>query len=97
MTMGDETITYAINADFVINFTTETEGTTTITGTMSMDEMTLPVNETTGFTYTYDGKGEGTISVKDAESGEVTTERFTIDGNVLTLYEGEQTMTFNKQ
>lgn len=97
MTRGDETFIYAINADLVINFTTETEGTTTVTGTMSMGEMTLPVNETNGFTYTYDGKGEGTISVKDAQSGEAVTERFTIDGDVLTLYEGEQTLTCNKQ
>ena len=97
MTMYDETIVYAVDADVTVTFTTEEAGTTKTVGTVSMDEMTLPMNQTSGFSYTYDGKGEGTMTVKDQDSGADVTTRFTIDGNELTMYEGEETVVLKKQ
>lgn len=97
MTMYDETIVYAVDADVTVTFTSEEAGTTKTVGTVSMDEMTLPLNQTSGFSYTYDGKGEGTMTVKDQDSGADVTTRFTIDGNELTMYEGEETFVLKKQ
>ncbi len=97
MTMYDETIVYAVDADVTVTFTSEEAGTTKTVGTVSMDEMTLPMNQTSGFSYTYDGKGEGTMTVKDQDSGADVTTRFTIDGNELTMYEGEETFVLKKQ
>ena len=97
MTMYDETIVYAVDADVTVTFTSEEAGTTKTVGTVSMDDMTLPLNQTSGFSYTYDGKGEGTMTVKDQDSGADVTTRFTIDGNELTMYEGEETYVLKKQ
>lgn len=97
MTMYDETIVYAVDADVTVTFTSEEAGTTKTVGTVSMDDMTLPLNQTSGFSYTYDGKGEGTMTVKDQDSGADVTTRFTIDGNELTMYEGEETVVLKKQ
>ncbi|MBQ3949168.1 MAG: hypothetical protein II661_01715 [Bacteroidales bacterium] len=97
MTMYDETIVYAVDADVTLTFTSEEAGTTKTVGTVSMDDMTLPLNQTSGFSYTYDGKGEGTMTVKDQDSGADVTTRFTIDGNELTMYEGEETFVLKKQ
>lgn len=97
MTMYDETIVYAVDADVTVTFTSEEAGTIKTVGTVSMDEMTLPMNQTSGFSYTYDGKGEGTMTVKDQDSGADVTTRFTIDGNELTMYEGEETVVLKKQ
>ncbi len=97
MTMYDETIVYAVDADVTVTFTSEEAGTTKTVGTVSMDDMTLPLNQTSGFSYTYDGKGEGTMTVKDQDSGADVTTRFTIDGNELTMYEGEETFVLKKQ
>ncbi len=97
MTMYDETIVYAVDADVTVTFTSEEAGTTKTVGTVSMDDMTLPLNQTSGFSYTYDGKGEGTMTAKDQDSGADVTTRFTIDGNELTMYEGEETFVLKKQ
>ena len=97
MTMYDETIVYAVDADVTVTFTSEEAGTIKTVGTVSMDDMTLPLNQTSGFSYTYDGKGEGTMTVKDQDSGADVTTRFTIDGNELTMYEGEETYVLKKQ
>ena len=97
MTMYDETIVYAVDADVTVTFTSEEAGATKTVGTVSMDDMTLPLNQTSGFSYTYDGKGEGTMTVKDQDSGADVTTRFTIDGNELTMYEGEETFVLKKQ
>ena len=97
MTMYDETIVYAVDADVTVTFTSEEAGTIKTVGTVSMDDMTVPMNQTSGFSYTYDGKGEGTMTVKDQDSGADVTTRFTIDGNELTMYEGEETFVLKKQ
>ncbi len=97
MSMYGETIVYAVNADATLTFTTEEAGTIKTVGTVSMDDMTLPLNQTSGFTYTYDGKGEGTITTKDQNNGTEVTSRFTIDGDILTMYEGDQELKFNKK
>jgi len=95
VTMGDETIVYTLDADVLMSFTTEEAGNTNVKGTMSMDEMTLPVNETTSFTYTYDGDGNGTITTT-GQNGTNTTP-FTIDGDKLTMTDGGQTLVLTKQ
>ena len=97
MSMYGETVVYAVNADVTVTFTTEEAGTTKTVGTVSMDDMTLPLNQTSGFTYTYDGKGEGTMTMKDQDSGADVTTRFTIDGKELTMYEGEEVFVLKKQ
>jgi hypothetical protein len=97
VTMYDETVVYTLDADVLITFTSEEAGTVKTTGTYSMDDMTLPVNQTNGFTYTYDGKGEGTMTAKDPDTGVDVTSRFTIDGDVLTLYDGDEKLELKKQ
>ena len=93
----DGPVTVMIDADMILTFTTEDAGNVKTSGTMTMDGMSLPVSETSGFNYTYDGKGEGTMTTRDSETGQDIAIRFTIDGNTLTMYEGNDTFELQKQ
>ena len=64
-----------VMADVTVTFTTEEAGTTKTVGTVSMVDMTLPLNQTSGFTYTYDGDYPltRTYSIHDGDDIETYT------------------------
>lgn len=78
-----------ITVDMLLSFNSETAGTLSATA--------LGYTYSQDFTYTYDGKGEGTLTAKDPDSGIETTEPFTIDGDKLTVKEATGDIVFTKQ
>ena len=83
-----------ITAESVIEFTSATEGKVTTTA------MGMTTNKP--FTYTYDGKGKGTMTGKN-ENGVSETTDFTIDGDELSFSAVDEetgtqyTIVFKKQ
>lgn len=56
----------------------------------------LGMDDTVDFTYTYDGKGAGTMTAKD-EDGHESTLNFTIEDDKMTFTEDGQTVVLTKQ
>ena len=100
-----------ITADVTVEFTTETAGKMSVDLVMT-DELRqmfaalgmsdaeiaemLGMDDTVDFTYTYDGKGAGTMTAKD-EDGEESTLNFTIEDDKLTFTEEGHTVVLTKQ
>lgn len=100
-----------ITADVTVEFTTETAGKMSVALVMT-DELRqmfaalglsdaeiaemLGMDDTVDFTYTYDGKGAGTMTAKD-EDGHESTLNFTIEDDKLTFTEEGHTVVLTKQ
>lgn len=100
-----------ITADVTVEFTTETAGKMSVDLVMTGElrqmfaalgmsdaeiaEM-LGMDDTVDFTYTYDGKGAGTMTAKD-EDGEESTLNFTIEDDKMTFTEEGHTVVLTKQ
>ena len=100
-----------ITADVTVEFTTETAGKMSLDLVMT-DELRqmfaalgmtdaeiaemIGMDGSVDFTYTYDGKGAGTMTAKD-EDGHESTINFTIDDDKLTFTEEGQTVVLTKQ
>lgn len=100
-----------IKADVTVEFTTETAGKMSVALVMT-DELRqmfaalgmtdaeiaemLGMDDTVDFTYTYDGKGAGTMTAKD-EDGHESTLNFTIEDDKLTFTEEGHTVVLTKQ
>lgn len=100
-----------IKADVTVEFTTETAGKMSVALVMT-DELRqmfaalgmsdaeiaemLGMNDAVDFTYTYDGKGAGTMTAKD-EDGHESTVNFTIEDDKMTFSEDGHTVVLTKQ
>ncbi len=89
----DEELGMTFSATIILEFTSETDGKISINAFGEM--ITSP------FTYTYDGEGSGTITIVeglDGEVADVTTVKFTIDGDTMTATDDEGvSVVFKKQ
>ena len=100
-----------IKADVTVEFTTETAGKMSVALVMT-DELRqmfaalgmsdaeiaemLGMDDAVDFTYTYDGKGAGTMTAKD-EDGHESTVNFTIEDDKMTFSEDGYTVVLTKQ
>lgn len=90
LTMEEEGMT--ITADLLLEFTTETAGKLTTSASF----MGQQYSDTQDFTYTYDGKSKGTLTMKYDDGDEDTTD-FTVDGDELTITDDGMTVVFKKK
>lgn len=89
LTMNEEGMT--LTADLLLEFNTETEGQLTTSASM----MGQTFSDVQDFTYTYDGKGKGVLTMTD--EGETDNTDFTVDGKELTISSDGITVVFKKR